>query len=459
VDFLTYVVEHERAILEEVKALCRIPSVLDRFDPESETPFGEGIAKALSHMLKQAKADGFVTKNVRNYAGHIEYGEGEELIGILCHLDVVPAHTEGWSTPPFHPVVKDGKLYGRGTMDDKGPLIAAYFALKFLKDLGVKFHRRVRLIMGTDEETAWRGIKEYFKMEEMPTFGFSPDATFPLIHGEKGLFNFELKGKYANDELLSFKSGERFNMVPDTAECTLSIDLKKEFTAFLKYNGYKGKIEGNTYKVFGKNAHAMSPHLGVNAAFILASFLHEHIDNPFIRLIRERFAFDPYGEKLNIAHKDEEMKSFTVNPGVFRYAPEGGSVVVNCRYPKGFNLRSSALKIKNAAQKYGYTYERTFHLPIHYVSKEDPLVTSLMDAYQKITNDFESEPHTIGGGTFARALDKGVAFGMLMPGRKDSTHQIDEHVYVKDLIEATAIYMEAIYTLTREETKIPVEKA
>jgi len=459
VDFLTYVKEHERPILEEIKALCRIPSVLESFDPKSETPFGKPIAEALSHMLKRAKADGFVTKNIRNYAGHIEYGEGEELIGILCHLDVVPAHSEGWSHPPFQPIVKDGKLYGRGTMDDKGPLVAAYFAIKFLKDLGVKFHRRVRLIMGTDEETAWRGIEEYFKMEEMPTFGFSPDATFPLIHGEKGIFNFDLKGAYADDELLSFSSGERYNMVPDTAECELSIDLAKEFESFLKYNGYKGKVEGQTYKVYGKNAHAMSPHLGVNAAFILADFLHNHLDNPFINFIRERLAFDPYGEKLNIAQRDDVMKSLTVNPGIFRYGREGSQIGINCRYPLEFNLRSAALKINNAAKKYELTYERVFHLPLHYVEKDDPLVTSLMDAYQKITNDYDSKPYTIGGGTFARALDKGVAFGMMMPGREDSMHQVDEHVHIEDLIESTAIYMEAIYTLTRKETTIPKEKA
>ncbi len=453
-DFLTYVKEHQQQIIDEVKKLCKIESVLTEYNPESETPFGKKINDALHHMIELGKKDGFIVKNVQNYAAHIEHGEGHDILGVLTHLDVVPASPEGWTTPPFEPSIRDGKIYGRGTSDDKGPTIASYFALKFLKDLNVKFHKRVRLIMGTDEETRWRGIAKYFETEEMPSFGFSPDATFPLIHGEKGIYVFDLHGQYHGDDLISFSSGERYNVVPDYAQATLSKNLSKEFKSFLKYNDYNGEIKGDKYIVHGKNAHAMTPNLGVNAAFILAKFLGQHLDNPFINFINEHLSFDPYGEKLEIDLKDPVMHNLTINPGIFEYHKDTVKMGINIRYPQGFNLKSTALKISNTAKKFNMKYEFSQNMPLHHVEKDEPFIKLLMNSYQKITNDYENEPYTIGGGTFARALDKGVAFGMVMPGRKDVAHQIDEHIFIDDLIEGTAIYMEAIYELTRKDIKI-----
>ncbi len=452
-DFLTYVKEHEKEIIDEVKRLCKIESVLHEYDAESDTPFGAGIAAALNHMMDLAKKDGFIVKNVANHAAHIEMGEGEDILGILTHVDVVPGG-EGWSHPPFEPVIKDNKIYARGSSDDKGPTIAAYFAMKFLKALGVAFHKRIRLIMGTDEETQWRGIERYFRTEEMPTFGFSPDATFSLIHGEKGIYTFDVGGKFADDDLLSFKAGDRYNVVPSTAECTLKGDYEDAFKKYLKYNEYKGEIVGKRYIVHGKTAHAMTPNLGMNAAFILANFLFEQLDNPFINFIHDCLSFDPYGEKLNIDLKDPVMHNFTINPGIFRYDKETVLIGINCRYPNGFNLNATAQKISKALKKYGLNYTAKQNIPLHYVEKDDTLIAHLMEAYRKITGDEENEPYTIGGGTYARALDKGVAFGMVMPGRKDVAHQVDEHIFIDDLIEGTAIYMEAIYALTRKDVNI-----
>jgi len=453
-DFLNYVKEHEKEIIQAVKDLCKIESVLTEFDPSKEAPFGEKINKALHHMIHLGKKDGFIVKNVENYAAHLEMGEGDDILGVLTHLDVVPAKNEGWKYPPFEPTVHDGKIYGRGTSDDKGPTIAAYFAMKFLKELDVSFHKRVRLIMGTDEETKWRGIEKYLKTEEMPTFGFSPDATFPLIHGEKGIYVYDTLGEFENDALKTFYAGERYNVVPEKASATLSIDLKDSFKKFLKYNDYKGEYKDRRYIVYGKNAHGMTPNLGVNAAFILAKFLKEHLDNKFIHYIHDCLSFDPYGEKMDLDLKHEVMGSLTLNPGIFKYDESGAMVGQNIRYPKGFNLKSAALKISNAAKKYGLTYSFGQNMPLHYVEKDDPLVHKLMESYQKVTYDNENEPYTIGGGTYARALDKGVAFGMVMPGRKDVAHQVDEHIFIDDLIEGTAIYMEAIYALTRKDVKI-----
>ncbi|QMS85537.1 dipeptidase PepV [Candidatus Xianfuyuplasma coldseepsis] len=447
-DFYQYVLDHQDELLKKAKELLQIPSVLDKFNPESDTPFGQSINDALHYMLGMAQADGFITKNINNYAAHIEYGSGKEIVGVLCHLDVVPTG-DGWSNPPFDPIIKDGKLFARGAGDDKGPTMAAYFALKFLKEMDVELHKRVRIILGTDEETEWRGIKEYFKTEEMPDIGFAPDASFPLIYGEKGILTFDITGKTDDQSLVTFTAGDRYNVVPDYAECTLRVDLQDEFDKYLSFNGLHGAYEEGTYKVYGKRAHAMQPNLGINAAFILAQFLHEHIDNPFITFINEYLTFDHLGEKLRIDHFDDEMKEFTMNPAVYQYKDNEFKIGINCRFPKGWDKDNAFLNIKAAVKHVNFKYKIITDLPVHYVSKDDPLVLTLHQAYQKYTDDVDSELLTIGGGTYARSLKKAVAFGPNMPGRKDVAHQVDEYIYVEDLLKATAIYMEAIYQLSK----------
>jgi succinyl-diaminopimelate desuccinylase len=448
VDFYAIVLEHKDELIERLQELLRIPSVLDQFNPDSETPFGTSIQEALDYMLQLAKEDDFITKNINNYAAHIEYGSGKDILGILCHLDVVPAG-DGWSNPPFSPTIKDGKLYARGSNDDKGPTMAAYFALKLLKELNIEPQKRVRIILGTDEETGWRGISEYFKTEQMPDIGFAPDAMFPLIYAEKGFLSFDITGKTEDTDLITFTAGDRYNVVPDHAECRLRKDLKEEFLKHLQFNGLQGEIIDDRYIVYGKRAHAMQPNLGVNAAFILAQFLNDHIDNTFIKYINEYLTFDHLGEKLNIDFNHPEMKEFTINPAVFDYRKNSFKIGVNCRFPMGWDMDSAKINIDASVRKYKFKYNILNSKEVHYVEKDDELIQTLHQAYIKYTDDTETQLLTIGGGTYARSLKKAVAFGAVMPGRKDVAHQVDEYMYIEDLLKATAIYMEAIYQLTK----------
>ncbi|MCF7925458.1 MAG: dipeptidase PepV [Candidatus Izimaplasma sp.] len=447
-NFYETVLDAKDALMNKTKELLSIPSVLDKFDENSKMPFGKDINKALFYMLDLGKEDGFITKNIKNYAGHIEFGEGKEIIGVLCHLDVVPAG-DGWRNPPFDPVIKDDKIYARGANDDKGPTMAAYFALKLLKESGFKPKKRIRIILGTDEETAWRGINKYFETEEMPTVGFAPDAMFPLIYGEKGIFSFDITGQIADDTLVSFEAGDRYNVVPDKATCIIKKDLKEVFENYLTFNNFKGEVDGDTYTVYGKRAHAMQPNVGVNAAFILAQFLNKHIDNNFIKYINTYLTFDYLGEKLKIDHHDDEMKEFTMNPAVFQYDGKEFKIGINCRFPKGWNKTEAIEKIKASIKPNQFAYTNKTDMPVHYVEKEDSLVQTLLGAYRKYTGD-QTEPITIGGGTYARSLKKAVAFGPLMPGREEVAHQVDEDIMVEDVLTATAIYMESLYQLTKE---------
>ena len=189
-EFLKYARDNEKQFLKDLEELLKIDTVLVEQPEVKEAPFGYNLVKALDYMLKLGEKEGFITKNIDNVAGHIEYGEGEEIIGVLSHLDVVPTG-EGWKYPPFEPVVEDGKIYARGALDDKGACIAALYALKALKENGVKLNKKVRLIYGTDEETGSRGIARYLQVEKMPDLGFSPDADYPIIYGEKGILSFK----------------------------------------------------------------------------------------------------------------------------------------------------------------------------------------------------------------------------------------------------------------------------
>lgn len=447
-DFYEYVLAHKEEIIEHTKELLRIPSILEEFDEKNQHPFGEEINDALEYMLSLAEKDGFLTKNVDSYAGHIEYGSGKELLGILCHLDVVPTG-DNWTNPPFEPTIIDGRLYARGSIDDKGPTMAAYFALKFLKDMGVVPNKLIRVILGTDEETAWRGIDYYFAREQMPDIGFAPDANFPLIYGEKGLLSFVVEGQIGDDKLISFHAGDRMNVVPDSASCELGVDLSKQFKNYLTKNNYKGSIEDNIYRIEGKRAHAMQPDKGINAASLLIDFLKDHINNHYINFISDYLTFDHFGKKFGIDYHDEEMKDLTLNPAVFVVEEGYCKIGVNGRYPKGWDKERALKIIEEKANRYNFSMKVTTDKEVHYINPEDELVRTLHQSYVKFTRDKTTPLLTIGGGTYARALKKAVAFGPMMPGREDVVHQLDEYIMIEDLLKATAIYMDAIYELTK----------
>ncbi len=234
-------------LINELQQLIQIESVLDENNASEDAPFGQGPLEALQWMLNKGEEYGFTTKNIDNMAGHIEMGQGEELLGILCHVDVVPA-SNGWTYPPFKGEVVDGKLYGRGAIDDKGPTIAAWLAMKMVKDANIHLNKRVRMIIGADEESGFRCVKRYFEKEEMPTVGFAPDADFPLINAEKGIANLEftlINHMQESEQLLSFQAGKRTNMVPDLAEAVVeNVDpeIIQNFQNFLEKNNLEGTI-------------------------------------------------------------------------------------------------------------------------------------------------------------------------------------------------------------------------
>lgn len=451
-------------LLVDTQNLLKIKSVMDEDNSTEQAPFGEGVKKALDYMLELGKKDNFTVKSVDHVAGHIEMGEGKELIGILCHVDVVP-EGDGWASDPFGAEIRDGKIFARGAVDDKGPTMAAYYAMKTIRELGLPLNKRVRMIIGTDEESDWRCVDRYFETEEMPTIGFAPDADFPIINAEKGIWDFALVQEPSRDsekgeiEIIDFSSGRRTNMVPDYASARVKLAdpsaLTTQFTAYLKKHSLKGNaaIERDEalLELEGISAHAMEPNNGVNAGLYLAAFLSElplsaHAKTYFT-FIQNQLVGDTRGNRLNIAFSDEITGELTLNAGKFSYSSRGeGMIGFSMRYPVTYDWEANKLKLEQ--QLPDFTVVTNSHSTPHYVDSDSFLIQTLKRVYEEETGD-QADLLSIGGGTYARSLKEGVAFGPLFPGSEDIAHQKDEYIDIDDMLRAAAIYAHAIYELAK----------
>ncbi|MCK6219649.1 dipeptidase PepV [Staphylococcus capitis] len=463
------VLEYENQMIDDLKGLLSIESVRDDSIASEDAPVGPGPRQALDYMYELAERDGFSTHDVDHIAGRIEAGQGEDVLGILCHVDVVPAG-DGWDSDPFDPVVTDDAIIARGTLDDKGPTIAAYYAVKILNDINVDWKKRIHMIIGTDEESDWKCTDRYFQTEEMPTLGFAPDAEFPAIHGEKGITTFDLIQDQINEEvdepdyeLLNFESGQRYNMVPDHAEARVLVkenmtDVIQNFEYFVEQNELQGESTVDSgiliLTVEGKAVHGMDPSLGVNAGLYLLKFLSSlNLDKSAKDFVEfnNRYLFDShFGEKMGMKFHTDVMGDVTTNIGIIKYDnKEAGRYGVNLRYPQGFEFEEAVERFTNEIKDIGFSLELGKVQKPHYVDKDDPFVEKLVKAYRNQTGDM-TEPYTIGGGTYARNLDKGVAFGAMFEDTEDLMHQKNEYMTKKQLINATSIYLEAIYALCVE---------
>lgn len=447
------------SILDTTSELIKIPSVSKNTDLPLK-PFGEECSKALDYILELGKSMGFRTKNIDGYCGYIEFGEGTELVGIIGHLDVVPANIEdGWNTPPFTPCIKDGKLFGRGSIDDKGPVVAALYAMKAIKD-SAKVSKRVRLILGLNEEKDWKCINYYKKVEEWPTIGFSPDANFPAIYAEKGIMSLELKNDFHinNFEILDINcNNNAINVVPKYCSITLKANDNKLDNNFKNLNNDEIKItilESSKAKIetFGTASHAAHPELGKNAITILVKFLIDNFtfDSPYLNYLYKNGFFDITSPKfLSNTTLEDESGILTSNVAVLDYKENKLILKTNLRVP--VTIKLDDLKLKYDTLKETFEKLEINKLGIQeplYVEKNNYLVKTLVDIFNKKAG-LQEEPIAIGGGTYARAFNNFISYGATMPNDLDMCHQANEFVEIDKLILSVKIYAEAIYELAK----------
>lgn len=441
----------EGDMIDTLARWIRVPSVRAERSA-GNAPFGEQVRLALDTAMADIRRLGLQPRDVDGYCCDTEIGEGGETVAVLAHLDVVP-EGDGWDHDPYGAEIVDGRMIGRGTSDDKGPGVAALFAMKAIVDAGIPLRRRCRLILGCDEECGMQDLEYYEKKIGLPEMGFSPDANFPLINTEKGIMQMKLDAPVTDERLLSIACGTRANVVPGTAVAVLAGDWREAAAEAFDVQDEACAIEaelvgGNTrLTVTGVPAHASTPEKGKNAGKMLLAVLAKlGIGGAPVALLDEAAGEGDEGANLGIAGSDVVSGKLTINMGLLSAGEGKLSVTFDCRYPVFFDDRTISATVQKRLAPAGFVMEPTNASHPHHVPESSELVQKLMGVYNGIM-ETEAKPFAIGGGTYARHLKEGVAFGMLFPGELELEHQANESIDLATFAKAARIYAYAIVAL------------
>ena len=455
---------YREELIENIRKWIAIPSV--QGEPAGENaPFGREVRRMLDTALADGERFGFAVRDIDGYAGDISYGEGEQTLGMLAHLDVVPLG-DGWTHDPLGGEIEDGRLYGRGTTDDKGPALCALYALRAVKEAGIPLKHGVRLILGCDEETGMTDMRHYASKVKMPDYGFSPDAEFPVINIEKGGINMRLSAVTGGENgaelpVYNLYAGERPNVVPGEAVAVVGLEhitlkaLNEKLSAIAAtHEGFdlKAVAEGEDRAriiATGVNGHAAMPERGVNAAGMLLIALKELNagggSHDAIAMLADAVGMDYTGEKLGIACQDELSGALTCNLGILRYDQNEISALLDIRYPLCANeetlLGQAALRVSPTLS----VSRAHSHTPLH-VPADSPIVQGLLKVYHEVTG-LPAYTIAIGGGTYSRMMPNTVAFGVCFPGDMDVCHIADEYIDIENMMLGVKVFAHAIVEL------------
>ncbi len=437
-------------LVERLGKLVAIDSTESQ--PLPGAPFGLGPRLALEAALAMMKEDGFKTVNLDNYIGYAEMGEGKQLIGIVGHLDVVPARIgDGWLSDPFEMTEKDGVLYGRGVSDDKGAVVASMIAMNVVRDMGIPMEKRVRLIMGTNEETGSRCLKHYVNREGSVDYGFTPDGEFPGVHGEKGMIAAIYRSKKTN--IRDIKGGTAKNVV--CRECSIVVDKctfsKKKLEDYFNNHNLEFSMEEECdtvrITVIGAAAHASTPEKGINAiSYLLNGLAEAGFQDPFVAFYMSHFGLSTDGAGVGAKCADEHGE-LTMNNATIRMEDGVIEGTIDIRFPVTMSSRQVIRLMGDRMEDDNGVIEIVHAVEPLFYPMDSPLVQSLLKAYQEVTGDFQSLPMTMGGGTYAKGIENTIAFGCAFPGKNYRIHDANEYVSVDELLLQVKIYVSAIKRL------------
>ena len=448
-DIKTLVLAQKQEIIDNLKTLVSYPSMLNK--EEAPYPFGKNNADCLNAALAICNDYGFATTNLDNYCGYAEIGTGEKLIGVIGHLDVVPV-ADGWNTPPFEATIVNDKIYGRGTSDDKGPMVCAMTAVKIVKELRPNLNKRIRLIMGSNEETGMACLAHYVKKEGHIDMGFTPDGGFPCIHGEKGMVKASFE--CLSEHIHNITAGIAGNVVPN--KVTMDIDKDtfdtKKLDNYFSENNIKYTLTDNGdfwhLEVLGVSAHASLPQAGINAVSFAVVGLHEAgMADSFVEFYVKKIGTNTDGKGLDVDFKDQ-YGDLTLNIGVVSQKESVVTGTIDIRFPVTENSKhvidtmEANMENETAKITIGGASE-----PLYYPT-DSPLISLLYEAYVEVTGDTVNKPETMGGGTYARGINNCVAFGGVFPDAEDChMHDSNEFVVIDELLKQTEIYVLALLKL------------
>ncbi|MHC5228313.1 M20 family metallopeptidase [Enterococcus sp. LJL99] len=425
--------QNEAEFLNDLNQLLAVPSV--KGTPEPNAPFGIEPRKALAVGLALAEKYGFETAVVDDTVGYAQFGNDQEYIGVVGHLDVVAAGS-GWDFPPFALSEKDGRLYGRGVLDNKGPIFACLYGLKLLKDLEIPLKKTVRIIFGTDEESGSADLPYYLKKERPPVFGFTPDCKYPVVYGERGIVNVTIRTPFPQTELAmigDIVGDQAKDHVPDQLSVTLETNEK--------------------ISVKGKRSPTNAPEMGLNGLTLLAEKLQDHSAlsadlRAYFRWIYQSFHEKHFGEGINLAIADEDSGKLILTPYELKHDEKAFELSVAIRYPVTFSEKEIIERINKVLPK-SYQLEIIRSMPSTNFPKENENVKKLSAVYEAVTG-LDGTPVTTTGATYARSMPNIVAFGPSFPGQKGIAHNKNEYMDLADLLKNLEIYTRAIYELAKK---------
>ncbi len=450
----TVIDRYEKEIMSDLEQLVAIPSVA--CDAEEGYPFGRKAAEALEFVLGRAKEMGFATANIGNAAGHAEYGEGEQYAGVLTHVDVVPAG-DGWETDPFTLTLKGNRLYGRGVADDKGAAIVSLWCLKALKDAGVTGKRRLRCVFGCGEEVGMDDMAAYFAAEPLPEMAFTPDSGYTVCNREKGILQLQVNAPAADGRvLISLEGGTAVNCVAEKANAFIVCDEGEaaRITEKAKESGcsceYSSTAGGFDIKAAGRSAHAMQPHVGLNAAANLIraiDFVTDGRDNT-LACISRLFCCDTNGAALGINCSDEPSGALTMNLGNIRMDSSRCAVGIDIRYPVTADGQAILDAIVKICGENGMTVSDVHLVEPIYMPEDEPLIRALCECYEQVSGR-PAHIYATGGGTYARSLrGRGIAFGMEFPDSAPTRlHESNESFDKDELMQHARICLAAMHRM------------
>lgn len=460
----SYIDSHKEEMLEDLKALVRIDST--RGEKKDGMPFGEGPARVLKAAEEMMAGYGFLTVNYDNYVVTGDFNRNEKQLDILAHLDVVPVTPDWTVTDPFNPVVKDGKIYGRGTADDKGPAIAALYAMRAIRESGIELKKNVRLILGSDEECGSGDLEYYYKREEEAPMSFTPDADFPLINIEKGrlakTFTVFLGEERAEAGITAFHGGDKVNVVPASAWAVVRGMDRETVERAMKHTEEKygsrirftAESQGEEIRITAKGvaAHGSTPELGANGVCGLLEVIsglplpEGRTKEVFQGLCRLFPVGDSTGEALGVSMRDEISGHLSMNLGILNYDGKNLSGEFDSRVPICGNDENVTGVIREKLADLGIDMEEGTMIPVHHVPADSKLVKALLASYERYTG-IKGEPQAIGGGTYVHELKRGVAFGCMDPAVDNHMHGDDEFMLVDVLVMSAKIFADAILRL------------
>ena len=459
-----YLEEHKDEMIADIMELMRIDSAKTEALPGM--PYGEGPARALEAGTALAERFGFHVTNYGNRAIAADFSEGEKGLDILAHLDVVPAGN-GWSvTAPFEPLLRDGLLYGRGSSDDKGPAVAALYAMRCVKELGFPLTKNVRLILGSDEECGSSDLEYYYSVEKEAPMSFSPDADFPVVNVEKGRFTPVIRACWKPEgglpRVCSAYAGDKINVVPDRASAVLEgiscHEVEKAAMACAEETKAVYEVsesEGKTHVlVKGLSAHASTPYNGNNALTALIVLLNRLPLAPgaakdALAALGELFPHGSSdGEPLGIAMRDEISEDLTISLNMLRIGEEGMEASCDSRVPACATAENTAGVMGERLASRGLTLASADLLEAHCVPDEAPLIKILLNAYERVSGK-KGFCQKLGGLTYVHELKNGVAFGCGELDVDNHMHGANEFVKVQLLCDSAKMFALAILDICK----------